>query len=168
MKFHIRGYHPLWQVFPDLSIISPPPTLRSRNPPLQAKRFRLFPFRSPLLRESQLISTPEGTEMYHFPSFASQAYVFSLRYLRFTQAGFPIRKSPDQGLFSGSPRLIAAFYVLLRLLTPRHPPYALSSLTTIILSARILILSVLFPYSIVKEQSKLRLELKIGNWKLKI
>jgi len=41
-------------------------------------------------------------------------------------------------------------------------------LTTIILSARILILSVLFPYSIVKEQSKLRLELKIGNWKLKI
>jgi hypothetical protein len=43
--------------------------------------------------------------------------------------GFPIRKSPDQSLFSGSPRLIAAYYVLHRLPLPRHPPYALSSLT---------------------------------------
>ena len=31
----------------------------------------LFPVRSPLLRESQLISFPKGTEMFHFPSFAS-------------------------------------------------------------------------------------------------
>ena len=31
--------------------------------------FRLFPVRSPLLRESHLISLPEGTEMFHFPSF---------------------------------------------------------------------------------------------------
>jgi hypothetical protein len=44
-------------------------------------------------------------------------------------AGFPIRKSPDQSLFSGSPRLIAAYHVLHRLPLPRHPPYALSSLT---------------------------------------
>lgn len=44
--------------------------------------------------------------------------------------GCPIRKSTDQSLFSGSPWLIAAFYVLHRLLAPRHPPYALSSLIT--------------------------------------
>ena len=44
--------------------------------------------------------------------------------------GFPIRKSPDQSLFGGSPRLIAACNVLLRRPTPRHPPYALSSLVT--------------------------------------
>jgi hypothetical protein len=43
--------------------------------------------------------------------------------------GFPIRKSPGQSLFSGSPRLIAAYRVLHRLPLPRHPPYALSSLT---------------------------------------
>ncbi len=30
----------------------------------------LIPFRSPLLWESRLISLPEGTEMFHFPSFA--------------------------------------------------------------------------------------------------
>ena len=43
--------------------------------------------------------------------------------------GFPIRKSPGQSLFSGSPKLIAAYHVLHRLPLPRHPPYALSSLT---------------------------------------
>jgi hypothetical protein len=43
--------------------------------------------------------------------------------------GFPIRKSPDQSLFSDSPELIAAGRVLHRLLAPRHPPYALSNLT---------------------------------------
>jgi hypothetical protein len=32
--------------------------------------FVLIPFRSPLLWESRLISLPEGTEMFHFPSFA--------------------------------------------------------------------------------------------------
>jgi hypothetical protein len=34
-------------------------------------RFRLFPVRSPLLGESLLISVPSGTEMFHFPPFAS-------------------------------------------------------------------------------------------------
>ena len=34
--------------------------------------FGLFRVRSPLLPESLLISTPGGTEMFHFPPFASQ------------------------------------------------------------------------------------------------
>ena len=33
--------------------------------------FRLFPVRSPLLGESLLLSFPAGTEMFHFPAFAS-------------------------------------------------------------------------------------------------
>src|SRR5882672_11669622 len=32
--------------------------------------FRLFPFRSPLLRESRFLSLPGGTEMSHFPPLA--------------------------------------------------------------------------------------------------
>ncbi len=44
--------------------------------------------------------------------------------------GCPIRKSPDQSLFDGSPEHIAAYHVLHRLCTPRHPPYTLSSLIT--------------------------------------
>lgn len=43
--------------------------------------------------------------------------------------GCPIRRSPDQSLFGGSPELIAAYNVLHRLCTPRHPPCTLSSLT---------------------------------------
>ena len=33
-------------------------------------RFRLFPFRSPLLWESLLFSIPAGTEMFHFPALS--------------------------------------------------------------------------------------------------
>ncbi len=36
-------------------------------------RFRLFPFRSPLLRESLLLSSPRGTEMFQFPRFPPPA-----------------------------------------------------------------------------------------------
>lgn len=43
-----------------------------------------------------------------------------------------IRESRDQHSFVNSPGLIADFHALHRLLTPRHPPYALSSLTTYI------------------------------------
>ena len=54
------------------------------------------------------------------------------------ETGFPIQKSPDQSLFSNSPKLIAAYHVFLRLLAPRHPPFALNSLTTKIADTNIL------------------------------
>jgi hypothetical protein len=50
--------------------------------------------------------------------------------IRLRMPGYPIRKSPDQSLLGGSPKLIAASHVLHRLPAPRHPPCALSSLTT--------------------------------------
>ncbi len=40
-------------------------------------RFRLFPFRSPLLRESLLLSFPQGTEMFQFPWFPLPALFYS-------------------------------------------------------------------------------------------
>ena len=40
-----------------------------RHQALTPARFRLFPFRSPLLRESLLLSSPRGTEMFQFPRF---------------------------------------------------------------------------------------------------
>ena len=58
-----------------LSSFLPLPTPESRIPALQPRmdgstRFGLFPLRSPLLRESRLISFPSGTEMFHFPELA--------------------------------------------------------------------------------------------------
>ena len=57
-SFRVRGYHPLWPPFPE----------RSAN--TSAKSRWLFPFRSPLLRESRLISVPPVTEMFQFSGFA--------------------------------------------------------------------------------------------------
>src|SRR6201746_394689 len=51
--------------------------------------------------------------------------------------GFPIRKSSDHSSVDSSPRLIAASYVLLRLLVPRHPPCALNNLTTKMLASTV-------------------------------
>ena len=48
------------------------------------------------------------------------------------QWGFPIRTSSDHSSVASSSRLIAGSYVLHRLLVPRHPPYALTNLPTII------------------------------------
>ena len=49
--------------------------------------------------------------------------------LTLLQLGFPIRTSPDHSSVANSPGLIAGSYVLHRLLVPRHPPCALSSLS---------------------------------------
>ncbi len=42
---------------------------RQRHQAMTPARFGLIPFRSPLLRESQLLSSPRGTEMFQFPRF---------------------------------------------------------------------------------------------------
>ena len=54
----LRGCHPLWPAFPDRSASS-------------CKATGLLRFRSPLLAESRLMSSPPGTEMFQFPGFAS-------------------------------------------------------------------------------------------------
>ena len=109
----IRGYHPLWPDFPDRSTYLPNTT-------------GLFRVRSPLLAESLLMSFPPGTEMFQFPGFASQAYVFSLRYR--LRGGLPHSDIHGSTPARGSPWLFAACHVLHRLLVPRHPPNALISL----------------------------------------
>src|SRR5690349_13404 len=51
--------------------------------------------------------------------------------------GFPIRTPWDHSSVDSSPRPIAASHVLHRLLVPRHPPYALSNLTTKMLASTV-------------------------------
>jgi hypothetical protein len=64
----LRDYHPLWCHFPkgfgSLALI---PSRRPHDPGGCPPRFRLVPVRSPLLRESRLLSLPPGTEMFQFP-----------------------------------------------------------------------------------------------------
>ena len=65
------------------------------------------------------VSVPRVSPSYPVYSGKNTAYA----------VGFPIRKSSDQSLFVSSPKLIADYNVLHRLLSPRHPPYALIRLT---------------------------------------
>lgn len=58
-------------------------------------RFRLFPLRSPLLRESLLLSFPRDTKMFQFSPFASPPYTFRWRCQNSFLAGCPIRISTD-------------------------------------------------------------------------
>src|SRR5688572_14367726 len=74
--FRLQGYHLLWPDFPDCSTSTPRITTTG-----------LLPFRSPLLRESRLISFPPVTEMFQFTGFAFHTYGFSVEYSR--SCGFP-------------------------------------------------------------------------------
>ena len=67
--------------------------------------------------------------MFQFRRFPTYDYVFTIRWLSFSQPGCPIRKSMDIASAYDSPWLIAVNRVLLRLPVPRHSPCALSSLT---------------------------------------
>ena len=114
-SFRRQGYHLLWPAFPDRSakiLICDLPTVPYDRPTeayntevtthtgLTSLRFGLFPFRSPLLGESLLISLPAGTEMFHFPAWASHCLCIQQRIGGIHRLGFPIRKSSDHGLLA--------------------------------------------------------------------
>ena len=80
------------------------------------------------------MSFPPGNEIFQFPGFASTHYVFICRYSLLS--GFPHSEIPGSKGVSTSPGLIAAYHVLHRLSTPRHPPDALHSLTPLHNSSR--------------------------------
>jgi hypothetical protein len=67
----LQDFHPLWLCFPAHSGRRSIRVVGPTTPPDQTIRwFGLLPFRSPLLRESRLISVPPVTEMFQFSGFA--------------------------------------------------------------------------------------------------
>src|SRR3569832_2596409 len=132
LSFRVRGYHPLWPDFPDSSTNS-----RRLTPT------GLVPVRSPLLRESRLMSFPPVTEMFQFTGFALRPYVFRPQYLstirqirpwanpgtnwKTVKVGFPIRRLPDQRVLA-PPRylsqLATSFIASLRQGIRQKPFYA--------------------------------------------
>ena len=91
--------------------------------------------------------------MFQFPRLASAAYGFSRGRLGITPAGFPHSGIPGSLPACGSPRLIAACHALRRFPAPRHPPFALSSLTTFVAARRRISpgYTRVTPYSVVKD-----------------
>ena len=70
------------------------------NPGLRRDRFGLLPLRSPLLRESRLISSPAGTQMVHFPAYDPMTLCIHAMVHGFRHVGYPIR-------ISAGPRVLA-------------------------------------------------------------
>ena len=125
----LRDCHPLWSRFPTCSnnhsLLSPGPTT-----PVIPKDswFGLFPVRSPLLRESRLISSRRATEMFQFtrcpPSLSRFAREAVSRHhsggvAPFGISGFsacmqlPLNVSPVSASFFGLKRL--GIHLVLRL-----------------------------------------------------
>ena len=104
--------------------------LRSPNPEVHALRFGLFQFRSPLLSESFFIFSSSGyldVSVHRVPDLWLCIYhrtteVFSAR--------FPHSDICGSLCICHSPQLFAAYHVFRRLSVPRHPPCALSCLTS--------------------------------------
>ena len=123
--------------------LSPPPVRRSRRvplrfqkasavtpqprPPARATGLGSSPFARRYSENLDLISLPPGTEMFQFPGFAllKKGVTDGL-----PSAGFPHSDIPGSSLACSSPRLFAACHVLPRRSVPRHPPCALSRLTS--------------------------------------
>ena len=68
--------------------------------------------------------------MFQFRRFPTYAYLIQRTLTEYCSAGFPHSEIPGSKPMCGSPRLIAACHVLLRLSMPRHSPCALISLTS--------------------------------------
>ena len=107
--FRLRGFHSLWLTFPSHSSIPSSIVLQSYNPSKHAYWFRLFPFRSPLLRKSIFLSLPAGNEMFQFPASSFIKAMYSLCDTTPSRVvGSPIRKSLDHCLLT-APQSISVF-----------------------------------------------------------
>jgi hypothetical protein len=132
-RFRLRACHALWIPFPEDSTSDRIGNSTGADPTTPAapkcSGFGLFRFRSPLLSESRFLSSPGGTEMVHFPPFARTRLWIQRAVHEVCSCGFPHSDISGLAPVCGSPELIAACHVLHRLILPRHPPCALSSLT---------------------------------------
>jgi hypothetical protein len=108
--------------------LSGPTTPRlQRLRPITQPRFGLLRFRSPLLTECSLFL--EVLRCFSSLGVLIPTYVFSRVSPGITLGGFPHSDISGSTLARSSPKHFAACHVLRRLLAPRHPPHALSSLT---------------------------------------
>ena len=128
INFRIRAFHPLWTDFPNRS---PNVAYRddSPNPSMHARWFGLFPFRSPLLRKSNVsfssspyldVSVQEVPNLHLWIQYRSTGVC---------PARFPHSEICGSMDMCSSPQLIAACHVFHRLSVPRHSPCALLRLT---------------------------------------
>ena len=121
-RFRLRDFYPLRSGFPAAFRYRSRSFARSLPSTYCYMKFGLLRFRSPLLSESIFLSFPPGNEMFQFPGFPTQNYLFILRYHNITYGEFPHSDICGSTFICNSPQLFAACHVLLRRHIPRHPP----------------------------------------------
>jgi hypothetical protein len=128
--FLLRDSHTLWSRFPAGSHSNR--IGNSTHAVLQPPRASTWVWAVPISLAAtfgiSVIYFPPGTEMVHFPGLAHTRLCIQRAVTEVYPVGFLHSEIPGSKPACGSPRLIAACHVLHRLLAPRHPPYALSSL----------------------------------------
>ena len=107
---------------------------RGPNPGVHALRFGLFRFRSPLLPESHVVFSSSGYLDVSVHRVPLLTLCIGVRILEVCSSGFPHSEISGSKDICSSPKLFAAYHVFHRLLVPRHPPYALSSMTNLLSS----------------------------------
>jgi hypothetical protein len=130
VHFPLRDCHTLWSRFPSgsRSVRIGNSTYAVLQPPCVNTWVWAFPISLAATFGISVIYFPSGTEMVHFPELAHTSLCIQPAVTGVHPAGFPHSDIPGSKPACGSPRLFAACHVLHRLLAPRHPPYALSSL----------------------------------------
>ena len=99
------------------------------NPSMHARRFGLFPFRSPLLWKSHVVFFSSGYLDVSVHQVPDAWLCIHHTTTEVCSARFPHSEISGSKCICHSPKLFAAYHVFHRLLVPRHPPCALSSLT---------------------------------------
>ena len=126
----LTGLSPSLAGFPKTFLLGSTNQLCGPNPTVHAPWFGLFPFRSPLLWKSIFSFSSSGyldvsVHRVPFHTLWIGVWMTGVR-----PAGFPHSDICGSMDICSSPQLFAAYHVFLRLLVPRHPPCALSCLTS--------------------------------------
>ena len=134
VRLSLTGLSPSLAGFPKTVLLGSLNQFRGPNPRMHAPWFGLFRFRSPLLSESHVVFSSSGyldVSVHRVPFLTLWIGVrrIGVRTTEVCSARFPHSDISGSMDICSSPKLFAAYHVLHRLLVPRHPPYALISIT---------------------------------------
>ena len=128
-RLSLTGLSPSLAGFPKTVLLNLLNQFRGPNPSMHAHWFGLFRFRSPLLTESHVVFSSSGYLDVSVHRVPFLTLWIGVRITEVCSVRFPHSEISGSMGICPSPKLFAAYHVLHRLLVPRHPPYALISIT---------------------------------------
>ena len=128
-RLSLTGLSPSLAGFPKTILLRIWNQFRGPNPGVHALRFGLFPFRSPLLWKSHVVFSSSGYLDVSVHRVPFLTLWIGVRITEVCSVRFPHSEISGSMDICSSPKLFAAYHVFHRLLVPRHPPYALISIT---------------------------------------